>query len=68
MATWIIKTLFDILLPYGTKISKGTGINIVGNHINPMFTNAGREAVKEAFKRLYGVDIPSHKINSGNMK
>lgn len=62
MATWIIKTLFDILLPDGTKISKGTGVNIVGNHINPMFTNAGREAVKEAFSANTVLTFPRIKL------
>ena len=62
MATWIIKTLFDILLPDGTKISKGTGVNIVGNHINPMFTNAGREAVKELLSANTVLTFPRIKL------
>lgn len=68
MANWIIKTLFDIILSDGTKISKGTTVNVIGNHMNPMFSNMGKEAVKEAFKRQYGVNVPIHKINNGNMK
>ena len=68
MATWNIKTAFDILLKDGKKISKGTSVNVIGGHTNPMFSKAGREAVQKAFKSQYGVDVPSHKINRGNMK
>ncbi|WP_346702852.1 DUF6140 family protein [uncultured Alistipes sp.] len=68
MATWNIKTAVDILLKNGQKISKGTSVKVIGDHTNPMFSKGGREAVQNAFKSQYGVDVPSYKINRGNMK
>ena len=68
MATWNIKTAVDILLKNGQKISKGTSVNVIGDHTNPMFSKVGRENVQKAFKSQLGADVPSYKINRGNMK